>query len=243
MQPFSPLRAATALALLAVAATGCYPVQPAGSTPAPARSASKGAPAATEIAQQGSVSDRSASKGRTKNEKRANDKRARAMRAAAGHLSEGHVVALVLAYNNADISYARIAAARSKNASVRGFARRLITDAAGINERALNLVRVRGDIDLEENEATLEMRELSAARRDQLRSLSGAEFDAAFINGEISYHRALLTRIDELLLPATKDEELQKLLTMMRPAVAAHLAQAQQVGAGMDPGERLSGRR
>jgi putative membrane protein len=81
----------------------------------------------------------------------------------------------------------------------------------------------------EENMTSLSFRDESATRRDYLRELSGRSFDTTYIANEISYHTKFLAAIDKSLLPSARTPELKQLLTTIRPAVAAHLALAQQI--------------
>ena len=50
--------------------------------------------------------------------------------ATAGSVSEANVVAIILAANNTDLSYARLVPARSRSSEVKAFAQRMLTDHA-----------------------------------------------------------------------------------------------------------------
>ena len=69
--------------------------------------------------------------------------------------------------------------------------------------------------------------------RSTTRDLQGFAFDSTYIENEVSYHQKFLVTIDSLMLPAAKNAELKGLLTAVRPAVAAHLAHAEQVRANV----------
>jgi putative membrane protein len=62
-----------------------------------------------------------------------------------------------------------------------------------------------------------------------LKKLSGAAFDKAYIDHEVAYHQAVLDAIDKTLIPSAKNEELKGLITKVRPAIAAHLDHAKMV--------------
>jgi len=66
-----------------------------------------------------------------------------------------------------------------------------------------------------------------------MRELMGYKFDSTYIENEVSYHRKFLNAIDNILEPRARNEELKTLLTSVRPAVAAHLAHAEQVRANV----------
>ena len=147
-----------------------------------------------------------------------------------GRVTDANIAAMVLALNNTDISYARLAPARAEREDVRKFAERMLTDHTGVNQLVTNLM-AKLDLAAEDNVASLDMRDESAEKRDLMRELSGYRFDSTYIENEISYHRKFLAQIDNVLLPSARNTELRGLLTAVRPAVASHLAHAEQVRA------------
>ena len=147
-----------------------------------------------------------------------------------GRLTDANIAAMVLALNHTDISYAQLVPARAGREDVKRFAERMITDHTGVNQLVNNLL-AKIDVAAEDNTASLDMRDESAEKRDIMRELEGFAFDSAYIENEVSYHRKFLTQLDNLLLPAARHAELRGLLTSVRPAVASHLAHAEQVRA------------
>ena len=147
-----------------------------------------------------------------------------------GRVTDANIAAMVLALNNTDISYARLAPARAEREDIRKFAERMLTDHTGVNQLVTNLMTTL-DLEAEDNVASLDMRDESAEKRDLMREMSGYRFDSTYIENEISYHRKFLAQIDNVLLPAARNAELKGLLTAVRPAVASHLAHAEQVRA------------
>ena len=149
---------------------------------------------------------------------------------AIGRLTDANIAAMVLALNNTDISYARLAPARAGRDDVRKFAERMLTDHTGVNQLVSNLL-VKLDVTPEDNTASLDMRDESAEKRDLMRELSGFAFDSVYAENEVSYHRKFLSQLDNVMIPAARNTELRNLLTAVRPAVASHLAHAEQVRA------------
>ena len=149
---------------------------------------------------------------------------------AAGRLTDANIAAMVLALNNTDISYARLAPARAEREDVRKFAERMLTDHTGVNQLVNNLL-TKLDVAAEDNTASLDMRDESAEKRDLMRELSGFAFDSVYAENEVSYHRKFLSQLDNVMIPAARNAELRNLLTAVRPAVASHLAHAEQVRA------------
>lgn len=145
-------------------------------------------------------------------------------------IDDANIAAMVLASNNTDISYARLVPARGERDDIRKFAERMLTDHVGVNQLVSNLL-TKLDLTPEDNTASLDMRDESANKRDIMREMSGYTFDSTYIENEVSYHRKFLASIDQVMLPAARNADLRRLLTSVRPAVAAHLAHAEQVRA------------
>lgn len=147
-------------------------------------------------------------------------------------LTDPNIAAMVLALNNTDISYARLAPTRAERPDVKEFSARMLTDHTGVNGLVSDLL-TKLNVEPVDNTASLDMRDESANRRDAMRDLMGYPFDSTYIENEVSYHQKFLMSIDSLMLPAAKNVDLKKLLTAVRPAVAAHLAHAEQVRANV----------
>lgn len=229
-----PLRTSAALTLGAAVLLGCHS-QPAKTKAAPSvtQQGSAAKPARTAATQDAKKSDKKNDKKNEKKDDKSNKRVAKAKKNPDVHqTSDAAVIAIMLAYNNADISYARLASGRAQSGHVKAYAVRMLTDNASVNQKAMDLID-RSDVDLEDNATTIDLRDMSAAHRLELRQQSGAAFDVAYMQGEIEYQRGLLAKIDDLLLPSSRHPELQKLVASVRPLVAAHLAQAEQVGGSL----------
>jgi putative membrane protein len=146
--------------------------------------------------------------------------------------SDANIAAIVLAANNTDISYAKLVPARAQSAAIKDFAQRMLTDHNAVNA-AVNALLNKIDLTPEENTTSLDFRDESTTKRDLMRELEGRAFDSTYIANEVSYHTKLLEALDKLLIPSSDDPQLKQTLMQIRPAVAAHLAHARQVQAGL----------
>jgi putative membrane protein len=149
-----------------------------------------------------------------------------------GKLDDANIAAMLLAQNNTDISYARLVPSRAQRDDVRQFAQRMLSDHLGVNA-LLTETLAKIELAPEDNLASLDMRDESAARRDAMRDLTEFAFDSAYITNEVSYHQRFLASLDQLMLPRVRNDELKSVLNSVRPAVAAHLAHAEQVWANV----------
>ena len=152
--------------------------------------------------------------------------------ASAPRMTDANVVAIILAANNTDLSYARLVPSRARSAEVKAFAQRMTTDHTILNAR-VNDIAMRNGITADDNAISLDFRDHSAARRDVLRELVGARFDSTYVANEVQYHQELLAAIDGALLPNTRTAELREFVMSLKPAVSAHLAHAEQIRAAL----------
>ena len=144
--------------------------------------------------------------------------------------TDSRTVGRFLMANDVDFSFAKLAYANSASEEVKAFARRMITDHTQIiaTIRALSTDE---DIPPADDDAGRDLRDLSTLQRDTLRALSGRAFDEAYVMMELERHRAILTMIDDVLLPRARSSELRELLASTRPIIAAHIAHAEQLEA------------
>jgi putative membrane protein len=141
---------------------------------------------------------------------------------------DANTAAILLASHDVDLAYARIAATRARHRDVKALARKLTTDHTRMRGNLRKLI-AKLDITPTEDEVSRLLRDQSAARRDSLRALSGRRFDSAYVANELRYQQELLVAIDRVFLPSVVRPDLRQYLSSLRPAVTAHLEQAERV--------------
>ena len=144
--------------------------------------------------------------------------------------SDDEILAILLASNYTDISYARVAATHAERADIKRFAQHMLTDHTAVNAMVTELA-TKLDLTPKDNVTSLDLRDESAEKRDIMRTLSGYVFDSTYIENEIKCHRKFLATIDGALVPRARNGDIKTLINSVRPAIAAHLAQAEQVRA------------
>ena len=142
--------------------------------------------------------------------------------------TDPQIAAIVVAANNVDIAAGELAKEKGSDAEVKAFAQRMITDHTAVNQQATDLV-TRLAVTPEENPTSQQLTQGGESTRQTLSGLSGAEFDKAYIDNEVTYHQTVLDAIDQTLIPNADNAELKGLLEQVRPAIAAHLQHAQQI--------------
>jgi len=67
------------------------------------------------------------------------------------------------------------------------------------------------------------------ATMKKLNGLSGPAFDDAFLEHEVSYHKAVIDAVTTQFLPAIQNAELKQFVQSIAPAFQAHLALAENL--------------
>jgi len=144
-------------------------------------------------------------------------------------LPDASTMAIVRMANNVELAYTIIAARRATSSSVKALVRRERTSHTALNASVERIAK-RLDVELEDNEVSLLLRDQSLPRRDSLRALSGRRFDSAYVDVAVRSHRELLVAIDSVFLRSVKHPALAAYLTdSLRPVVSAHLVQAERL--------------
>ena len=144
--------------------------------------------------------------------------------------SDGRTVGRFLLANDVDLSFAKIAFINGSSEEVRAFARRMLTDHTQL-VATMRALASEQDIAPSDDNGSRDLRDLSTLQRDSLRALTGRAFDSSYVAMELDRHRAMLSMIDDVLLPRAHSSELRELLASARPIIAAHVAHAEQLQA------------
>lgn len=140
-------------------------------------------------------------------------------------LSDAEVAHVAVTANTIDIDLAKVAGTKATNDAVRKFAATMVTDHSAVNAQAAALAGRLG-VTPKDNAVSQGLTKGAVAARAAIEARRGAEFDRAYIDREVAYHQAVLDALDTVLIPTTSNPELRKLLTDVRPAIAAHLEHA-----------------
>jgi len=152
--------------------------------------------------------------------------------AAAKPLTDANIAAIVLAANTIDINNAHVALKRSANASVKDFAKMMVTDHTSVNGKAKALA-TKLKLKPVENADSRGLVKAMNAKRAAFARLKGGAFDKAYMDNEVSYHQAVIDMLDQKLIPGASNAELKDLLTSVHPAFEAHLSHAKEVRAAL----------
>jgi putative membrane protein len=120
--------------------------------------------------------------------------------------------ALLLATGTADIKAAKLALGRSKNKEVIAFAKDMVRDHGAVNQKALALVK-KLKVTPEDNDTSRSLVQKADEDRATLSKLHGAEFDKAYANNEVAYHKTMNGALETTLIPDASNPELKDLLS------------------------------
>ena len=142
--------------------------------------------------------------------------------------SDAQIASIVVTANQVDIDAGKLAESKSSNAQVKAFAKQMVTDHSGVNKQAVALV-TKLKVTPEDNATSKSLKSGGDENVRNLKKLSGAAFDKAYIDHEVAYHQQVLDAIDKTLIPSAHNAELKNLLVAVRPAFVAHLDHAKML--------------
>ena len=148
--------------------------------------------------------------------------------AAATKLTDPEIASVAVTADQIDIDYAAIAKEKSKNADVLQFAATMAKDHQSVNDQAVALATKLG-VTPQDNSLTQSLLTGAASTKTMLNSKSGADFDKAYIDNEVAYHKAAIDVVENTLIPNATNEELKGLLQTALPIFKQHLAHAEMV--------------
>jgi putative membrane protein len=147
---------------------------------------------------------------------------------AAAALNDAQIAHVAVTANSIDSAAGAMARQKGSAKAVKDFAQTMITDHGGVNKQAVALV-TKLKVTPEDNAVSQSLKSAADASTANLQGKSGADFDKAYIDNEVTYHQNVLDALDKTLIPGAQNGELKALLEKVRPAVAAHLERAKQI--------------
>jgi putative membrane protein len=143
-------------------------------------------------------------------------------------VSDAQIASIVVTANQVDIDAGKLAVPASRNADVKAFAQRMITDHTSVIEAATGLA-TRLQITPQDNPTSQSLKAGGDKSLAELRGFRDAAFDKAYIDREVAYHTQVISALDSTLIPGATNPELKALLIKARPTFIAHLEEAKRV--------------
>ncbi len=142
--------------------------------------------------------------------------------------NDAQIAMIAVVADTVDIDAGKMAEKRATNKEVKAFAETMVRDHTAVNTKATALAKKLG-VTPEESATSKSLKSDGDKEMAKLEGMSGAEFDKAYVDNEVSYHEAVIGVLDKTLIPNTKNAELKDLLESARPIFASHLEHAKQL--------------
>lgn len=143
-------------------------------------------------------------------------------------LTDPEIASVAVVANQNDIDFAKIAIEKSQNPKVVEFANTMITDHKAVIDLAVKLV-TKLNVTPKDNAVSTQMLADAKKTKEMLNSKSGKDFDKAYVDNEVAYHKAVIGAVKTVLIPQSKNEELKALLQKVMPILEVHLGHAEML--------------
>ena len=147
--------------------------------------------------------------------------------------NDAQIAHIAVTANSIDSAHGAMARQKASAKAVKDFATSMVNDHGAVNKQAAALVK-KLNVTPEDNETSRNLRSTADASAASMQGKSGADFDKAYIDDEVTYHQAVLDALDKTLIPNAQNAELKALLEKVRPNVAAHLERAKGIQSSLN---------
>jgi putative membrane protein len=145
----------------------------------------------------------------------------------AAKLDDPTIVAIFDAANTWDIQTGQLAEKKGSTKEVRDFGHMIARDHNMVRQQGRDLAKKLGVTPTPPKDFA--MAKDHAATMKKLESLKGKEFDKAFLENEVAFHKAVIDAVNTTLLPALQNQQVKDLVTKVAPAFKAHEDAAQNL--------------
>lgn len=142
--------------------------------------------------------------------------------------TDAEIAKIVEATNTGEIALAKLAKEKSNNPEVKKFADHMIMDHSENNKKSAEILK-KNKMTPEESAKSVEMKANAEMSKTKLQTLSGTEFDKAYISDQIATHEKVLKSFENEFIPSAKNDELKSLLTSTKPKIEGHLKHAKEI--------------
>ena len=143
-------------------------------------------------------------------------------------LSDVEIAHVAYTADNLDIRYAHLALAKSKNPEIHKFAKTMIRDHEAVNEQALALLAKLG-ASAKDNFLSQKLNQDGEAIIAKFSALSGSEFDIAYAENELAYHKAVNDLVGNVFIPNIENAEVKALFEEGLKIFKAHEVHAEMM--------------
>lgn len=150
----------------------------------------------------------------------------------AGKPTDPQIAHIAYTAGQIDIKAAEAAKNKSKNKEVLSFADDMIRDHKAVNEQALALLK-KLNVKPEDNETSRALTKEAEDQLKKLNSLQGADFDRAYAQNEVAFHKLVNDSLRNTLIPSANNAELKNLLSTGLKIFEGHQQHAEHLAQGV----------
>jgi len=143
-------------------------------------------------------------------------------------LTDPEIASVAVTANQIDINYAKLAKEKSKDTDVLEFAATMATDHQAVIDQAVALVKKLG-VTPKDNDLSKKLNSGAETTTKMLQGKSSVDFNKAYIDNEVVYHKAVIETVQNVLIPQSQNAELKALLIKVLPVLKTHLEHAEMI--------------
>jgi putative membrane protein len=142
--------------------------------------------------------------------------------------TDPQIVGIVIGANQIDIDHAKLALSKTHNQQVREFAQQMVTDHTAVLKSVHDL-GAKLHVTPAESDTATGLKKQADETTAHLKTLSGADFDKAYVDAEVGYHKAVIQEVSTVLIPGAQNAELKSALQGAAPLFQGHLEHAEHL--------------
>ena len=147
---------------------------------------------------------------------------------AGGTMSEANIMSMIGLSNAAEIQTSQIAQDKATNAEVKTFARDMVRDHQAMQKEADSLAAATNMQAQAPAQGDQKQQMVNQATQQLQSTAKGAEFDRAYMTGQVQAHQQTLTELQSYQ-GMVQNAELRAMIEKAIPAVQQHLQRAQTI--------------
>ena len=144
--------------------------------------------------------------------------------------TDAEIAHIAYTAGNIDIAAARLALAKSRNATVREFAQTMVRDHEAVNDKALALLKEL-KVTPQDNATSDSLSKQADATLKRFAKLNEHDFDHAYLNNEVAYHGTVNSALKTTLIPSATNAQLKSLLETGLALFTEHQKHAEHLAA------------
>lgn len=148
--------------------------------------------------------------------------------------TDAEIAHIAVTANSMDSTAGEAALKSASSQDVKDFAQAMIRDHGAANKLAADLA-TKLALTPQDNDQSRALMSGHQQAQAELGGLTGPAYDKAYIDHEVAFHQAVLSALDNVLIPQADNAELKSLLEQIRPNVAQHLTRAQTIQSSLAP--------